>query len=869
MSRFRVAGSLAATAGLAVLAARHGRRPVPAARRAAGPGAPPASGDGQPPAVPPERPLEYASVAAHFDATARANADRVALRTAAQSTSYRQLLAAAHAARTAQSPLARLPRAALVPASLTPAAVSTILGLFAHGTTVVALNPEMPANRTRKIAAILTANGFEVTAASAATGAFDAADEPTDDVRLCAGAGIDEVTSIQFTSGSTGTPKAVLHTNGLWLADAQLLNDRFGLADGRRVALCMPISFAGGLNVLIGSLLGGAEIVAVDPREYSAPEALDRIRAADAQVITCTPSFVDALHRAAGGTTLTRVERIVTTGEPIQARHVRLGRELAPHAVITNWAGSTETLAIASHDIPPGAPAPRGVVPVGIPAPHKRIDISDDGTVSITSRYLGRGYLDPSASAATFVDNGNATTTYAGGDAGRWDENGHLVLSGRADSCVKIRGYLVEPAEIEAALASYDDIREVVVVATAATTHTPTLTAYVAPSATERTPSAADLRTRLHRDLPPWMVPAHIEILAALPRGDRGKVDRSALPEPRRVPFQSPCGAIESAVARVWSRVLCVDSVGRDDSFYALGGDSLAVAQMVVDLRESHGIAVHPSDLAAAPTLADFARKLATDTRADPSANPTTVALRPLSDDTLGPPLFCFTGAGASALCFVPFAERMGAQTAVYTFEPSGLTRGTFPDWSIARAVQRHWEDLRRIQPHGPYTLIGHSLGAHIALETARRLEAVGETVDMVVLLDPWLSPRVAHDARRELPGATVTLQTDEANSRRTWWERQKTVPLAGLFSGDHHRKTRAVEEAGMIAGYRHRPLPWGGRALLILSHLNRDDPRLWPRVLTGDVQTRVLECDHHSVVRTPHIDAVVDCIMDSRACRR
>lgn len=865
MSRFRIAGSLAAAGVIAAAVAwRLGRSDR---TDAAGPGARATPTPSLPP-VPPERPLEHLSVTAHFEATARAHPERIALRTATQSVNYRELLAGAHATRAAQSPRGRSPRAALVPAPLTPATVTTILGLFAHGTTVVALDPEMPANRAHNIATILAENGFDVTPASAPP-ADGPATLPVGNSPLCAGSGVDDVTSIQFTSGSTGTPKAVLHTNGLWLADAQLLNDRFGLADGRKVALCMPISFAGGLNVLIGSLVGGAEIVAVDPRDYGAKEAFDRIRGSQAQVLTCTPSFVDALHRAAGGTTLPRVERIVTTGEPIQARHVRLARELAPGAVITNWVGSTETLAIASHDIPPGDPLPRGVVPVGIAAPHKTININDDGVVSITSRYLGRGYLDRSASTATFVDNGDATTTYTGGDVGRWDENGHLVLSGRADNTVKIRGYLVEPAEIEATLASYDDIREVAVVAAATSGAAPTLTAYVAPSTTARTPSAAELRTRLHRDLPPWMVPAHIEILAALPRGDRGKVDRMALPAPIRVPFESPCGAWESAVAAVWAQVLCTDSVGRADSFYALGGDSLSVAQMLVALRDTHGVALQPSDLAAAPTLADFAQKLTGCDREPPALKPTTVELRPMSADTVGAPLFCYTGAGASALCFVPLAERVGEQTAVYAFEPSGLTGRTLPDWSITRAVQRHWSDLRRIQPHGPYTLIGHSLGAHIALETARQLEAEGETVDTVVMLDPWLSPRVAHDARREIPGATVTLQTDEANTLRSWWDRQKTVPLAGLLSTDYHRKTRAVEEAGMIAGFRHRPLPWGGRALLVLSHLNTDDPRLWPRVLTGDVETRVLDCDHHSVVRAPHIDAVVECLMESRACRR
>ncbi|BBY63561.1 hypothetical protein MHEL_18040 [Mycolicibacterium helvum] len=816
--------------------------------------------------VPPERPLEYRSVAAHFESTAARHPDRVALHTATQAVTYGELFTAACAVREDAVPRGESPRAAVIPAALTPATVATILGLIASRTIVVMLDPELPRNRAETIAAILTDHDYEVVPVEvSADGRCDARSATS---TLGADTDTDDVTSIQFTSGSTGSPKAVLHTNGLWLADAQLLNDRFGLADGCKVALCMPISFAGGLNVLIGSLLGGSEIIAVDPREHSAREAFDRIKESRAQVITCTPSFVDALHRAAEGGTFSDVRRIVTTGEPIQARHVRLARELAPTAVITNWVGSTETLAIASHDIPPTAPLPRGVVPVGIAAPHKKIDVNEDGIVSITSRYLGPGYLDASASAATFTRNGDATT-YVGGDVGRWDEHGNLVLSGRADNTVKIRGYLVEPAEIEATLASYHDIREVAVVANSA--GTPSLTAYVAPSTTERTPSAAELRARLHRDLPPWMVPASIEILAMLPRGDRGKVDRMALPTPTKVAFEAPRGVHESVAAKLWAEVLCVPRVGRTDSFYALGGDSLSVAHMLVTLRESHGIVLKPTDLASAPTLAAFAEKIATTQQraprtADPrQLKPTTTPLRPLSAETADTPLFCFTGAGASALCFVPLAEHIGSQTAVYAFEPSGLAGRAMPDWSIARAVQRHWADLRRIQPHGPYTLVGHSLGAHIALETARALQADGESVDLVVMLDPWLSPRVAWDARQDLPDATVTLQTDDANGLGTWWERQKTVPLAGLFSADYDRKTRAIEEVGMIAAFRHRPAPWAGRALLIRSHLNTDDPRLWQRILTGQLDSQVLECDHHSIVRAPHIGDVVDLIVAAR----
>lgn len=174
---------------------------------------------------------------------------------------YRDLLGAA--LRWQTPPEGDQPRAAVLPASLTPGTVATVLGLFASRTPLVALDPAMPANREQKISSILVEHGYQpwpVQVADAPPGGADL------DGELGADADIDDVTSIQFTSGSTGTPKAVLHPNGLWLADAQLLNHRFGLGDGRRVALCMPISFAAGLNVLIAALLGGAEVIAVDPR---------------------------------------------------------------------------------------------------------------------------------------------------------------------------------------------------------------------------------------------------------------------------------------------------------------------------------------------------------------------------------------------------------------------------------------------------------------------------------------------------------------------------------------------------------------------------------------------------------------------------
>lgn len=843
------------TLGVAGLLTRSRRRPAPATATATAtaPDHPVASGPITQLPAQVGRPFEHRSVAAHFAATARRRPDQIALRTATESATYRELLSAAIASsRSLPDPDA--PSVAVLGAPLAPTTVATLLGLFASRTPVVALDPAMPHNRIQTISDILTDAGYRprpVQIPDELPGVVDL------DAALGTDADLDDVTSIQFTSGSTGTPKAVLHPNGLWQADAQLLNERFQLADGRKVALCMPISFAAGLNVLIAALLGGAEIIAIDPQNHSARAAFERIEASGARVITCTPAFIDALHGAARGATLPAVERIVTTGEPAHARHVRLARALAPGAVYTNWAGSTETLAIASYDIPPSAPLPTGVLPVGIPAPHKRIDISGDGVISVTARHLALGYLDPVASATVFAVQPDGARTYTGGDLGRWDEHGNLVLSGRSDATVKIRGYLVEPAEIEATLLNYEDVREATVIVD--TSAAPTLIAYVAADADARTPAVAELRTRLHRDLPPYMVPAHILVLAALPRGDRGKIDRKALPPVGRPHFVPPRGEQESSVARLWAEVLHIDRVGRTDGFYALGGDSLNVTQMLARIAENHGANLNPSDLAAAPTVAEFAVRLdGTATHPGPALQRTTVALRPLAADTSDRPLFCFSGAGASSLCFVPLTERVGAGTAVYALEPRGLEKRSIPDLSVRAAARRHVRDLQLIQPRGPYTLIGHSLGAHIALEAARLLEKSGETIALLVMLDPWLSPQAAKRARGDLPEVSVTLQETMPTDPRSWWEHQKTVPLAGLFIGDHRRKSAAIEEVGIMAGLRYVPEPWTGRALVILSHLNKDDPRLWPRILTGELTIRRLECTHMSIVREPHIGYVL-----------
>ncbi|WP_254661182.1 alpha/beta fold hydrolase [Gordonia sp. UCD-TK1] len=229
-----------------------------------------------------------------------------------------------------------------------------------------------------------------------------------------------------------------------------------------------------------------------------------------------------------------------------------------------------------------------------------------------------------------------------------------------------------------------------------------------------------------------------------------------------------------------------------------------------------------------------------------------------------GRPVFCFTGAGASALTFVPFADRIGELDAigsVFAFAPHGLDTRGIPDWTVDAAVRRHLRDLRRIQPEGPYILVGHSLGGFIALETARRLEADGHRVDLVVVVDTFVPPRVLHRAKRADPSLTTTT-TYEPLPRKELWRRRIRVPLAGVVRTSPTADAQALEELGVRVARLHRPRPYTGRALVVQGSENRDDPSVWRRhIVTGDVDVLRLECNHLSVVREPHIGDVVDAI--------
>ena len=206
-----------------------------------------------------------------------------------------------------------------------------------------------------------------------------------------------------------------------------------------------------------------------------------------------------------------------------------------------------------------------------------------------------------------------------------------------------------------------------------------------------------------------------------------------------------------------------------------------------------------------------------------------------------------------------------------FDFTGLGDSEGDFADTNFSSNVSDLHDACAWLseQHQAPTMLIGHSLGAFIAIDVANRLEAMGHDVELVAMLDPFLPTRTVRHARKTLPGVIASALLEEpAVSRGRLWRRRLLLPVAGLVENTPERKTHALREVGVRVGRLHRPRPYGGRTLLVLSSFNRDDERVWPLVLTGDLTVRRVNCDHDSVVRAPHVGRVVDLVAEARVQR-
>ncbi|MGC7102160.1 non-ribosomal peptide synthase/polyketide synthase [Amycolatopsis lurida] len=495
-----------------------------------------------------------------------------------------------------------------------------LLGVAKAGGAFVRLDPAHPADR---LAYVLADSGAALVLAESGanlpdTGVLVLDLDPAGPEAEPVPPHLDQLAYVVYTSGSTGRPKgvAVPHRGLAALAEAHVR--ALELTVGSRVLQVVSPNFDVSVADLVMTWSAGATLVLSGRDQATGHELVDRLvdgRITHAMIPT-------GLLGALPSGRYPDLRRVLAGGEPMNAEVVRGWNAYG----LINAYGPSETTVAATLSGPLTDPAYR---PIGKPVPGTRAYVLDralrpvpagtPGELYLAGDGLARGYTGrPALTAERFVadpvDPGGRV--YRTGDVVRWRPGGELEFLGRSDDQLKIRGFRVEPGEIEAVLDTHPGVARSAVVARTDPAGTRRLAAYVVGTGES---DVDDLRAFLRERLPEHLVPAVVVPLAEFPLTGNGKVDRAALPEPRfdrpDTEYVPPRTELEASIAEVWAEVLKTDRIGVHDNFFEIGGDSLLSIQVVSRLR-GLGLVISPRALFDRPTIAGSAALVVADASA-------------------------------------------------------------------------------------------------------------------------------------------------------------------------------------------------------------------------------------------------------------
>ncbi len=573
----------------------------------------------------------------------------------------------------------------------------------------------------------------------------------------------DDIAYVIYTSGTTGVPKGVPIRHRSVVNHAMHMVSAYGLKENDRVPQFSSISFDIAVEEIFPTWLGGGTLVM---RPEALPGTTEFVQWLDAQRITVlqlpTAYFHEWVHGLDSSSVALpdRLRLVVIGGERASPPLASRFRQLTKSRVrLVNAYGPTEaTVTATMYEV---TSAQLGnEVPIGRPISNTRVYVLDEerrlvpigaaGELYISGDGLTPGYLQrPEATEKKLVEcpYEPGALMYRTGDRVRYRPDGNIEFLGRVDDQVKVRGFRIELGEVEQAMRGCEGVEDAVAVAMReGSSHT--LVGYVVLQH-ERT--IEDVRTKLERALPYYMVPTHLVQIETLPKTPNGKVDRDALPPPPRSSTpeatQQPRNLAEITLHEIWREVLGLESVGVHDNFFRLGGHSLQSIR-VLDRANKMGLHLTPMQFFEHPTIAGLAA-VASVRRAIATEDGT--ALVSLRRGGTRPPIYFMHSLPGDLLGYGGLVHELGEDQPCFGFQSIGLSRPADAHVRIDQMAKHYAAVLMEFQPDGPYHLVGWCFGAHVTIEMARILAGHGRPVGKLVLMEafPRRGDRLAYVASR------------------------------------------------------------------------------------------------------------------------
>ena len=582
--------------------------------------------------------------------------------------------------------------------------------------------------------------------------------------------GSSDLAYVIYTSGSTGRPKGVTVGHEALSRHILACLECFRIQPTDVVLQFSSLCFDPSLEQIFCALATGARLVIRGPDIWPVSSFLERIARHGVTVADIPTAYwqqcVGEWSESAQPPEMGTLRLMLVGGEVLTPEAAEAWQRLRiPRVRFLNAYGPTEaTISATLHEIPrvEGEPVREWRVPIGRPMPGKVVRLLDrngnlvpagvPGELCIGGKTLSAGYLkQPQLTSERFVPDCFAEQPggllYRTGDLARYRHDGTIEFLGRNDDQVKIRGFRVELGEVESALRQHPGVSEALAMVREVVATDRRVVAYVVPS--QASPATVvELKTFLAQRIPDYMMPAAIVLLDVFPLNASGKIDRQALPAPtiaagasERV-FVAPRDPLELQLARLWEQVLGRHPIGVRDNFFDVGGHSLLAVKLFSRIEKTLGKNLPLATLFQEPTIEGQANIFRNDGWTAPWSS-----LVPIQPGGSRLPMFVVHGVGGNVLFCRGLANYLGPDQPFYGIQSRGLDVNKDPHDRIEDMAAHYLKEIRNLQPEGPYLLGGFCMGGMVAFEMARMLQADGQKVGLVALLEThgpgyFLSPK-------------------------------------------------------------------------------------------------------------------------------
>ncbi|UPU44828.1 non-ribosomal peptide synthetase [Rhodococcus qingshengii] len=706
-------------------------------------------------------------------------------------------------------------------------------------------------------------------------------DAPVLDVDRVAPLRVSNAAYVIFTSGSTGKPKGVAVSHEAIVNQMAWMQGQYVLTGSdvylQKTATTFDVSLWG----FFLPLAVGARLVVATHDGHRDPGYLASVIADQGVTVTdFVPTMLSVFAGAVSAELLGSLRDVFVIGEALPAQAVR-DFGVVSGARVHNLYGPTEAAVSITFADVTGA-VDGGVVSIGVPQWNSQVFALDSrlrpvpvgvaGELYLAGDQLARGYVSrPDLSADRFVANpfgGVGSRMYRTGDLVRWGVSGELEYIGRTDFQVKFRGQRIELGEIESALVA-DVSVSVSSVAVVSTVTGDQLVGYVVPASGAVVDTAA-LVDSLGVVLPSYMVPSQFVVLDAFPLNASGKLDRKLLPEPvfEVAVFRAPVTEVERLVASVFEELLGIDRVGLDDDFFELGGNSLIATQLAAKLGQAISAEVPLRMLFTSSTVSEMSDKLVTGMHVGfeldlDAALAVTLPLRARGSEL---PLFCVHPMVGLAWPYAPLAAFVDRSVPLYGLQTPALTEEDFFATALTDYIDRYVSEIRSVQQQGPYRLLGWSFGGVVAHGIAARLEALGEKVSALVILDG--SPLSLDDeafaamVRHEVAGLGVVIPDDEDLENLSIDCASDVLTAVnggaiGLNASDIRRLFSSIARTAALTR-EYEPDTCTGPVLFVGSNeTEADGVEPWRSLIDGEIDVRQASVNHVSMMTPEGLEEI------------